>query len=184
MGRKHAFAVAVLFSIAAVGGAYATMQTVDLGASAADVPVVADSAVAKREKKLDQWEQALKQAARKHTPKLPKIPKFNPVAIPEVPPLDLGSVGPAALPQPPSPPNKGTPKPAAPKKPQSGASGAEAPQSGASGAEAPQTGSSEPPPAGTIQVNPDPVVTYVQGDAAGTSEPTAETELEDEGRGP
>ena len=179
MGRKHAFVVAVLFAVAAVGGAYATMQTLDLGAAAASAPTaVAGDAIGAREKKLNRWEQALRKAARKHPPKLPEIPKFAPVAIPEVPPLDLGSAGSAALPQqPPSPPTKSKPKPAAPKTPS-----AKPPEAAQEPAAEPPT-EAAPPPAATIPPGPDPIINYAPANgtpSGGGGHTEAEAEVEGE----
>jgi hypothetical protein len=71
MNRKHGLFLAVALGLAAVAGTYAAMQTTDLGAQAASV---SEQEIAAADKRLDEQEAALRRAARKRPPKLPKLP--------------------------------------------------------------------------------------------------------------
>jgi hypothetical protein len=81
MNRKHGLFLAVALGLAAVAGTYAAMQTTDLGAQAASV---SEQEIAAADKRLDEQEAALRRAARKRPPKLPKLPPRAqaPVAVP------------------------------------------------------------------------------------------------------
>jgi uncharacterized membrane protein YgcG len=109
MARKHAFILAIALGLAATVGAVAAVNTAQLGKPQAKASTVAvqSAALQKRTRLLDRQEAALKQAFAKRPPKLPKVPKFAPVAMPAPAPVQVStppapaSAPPAAAPAPP-----------------------------------------------------------------------------------
>ena len=71
MDRRHGLFIAVAIGLAAIAGTYAALQTTDLGAQAA---TSSEKEIAAADVRLDQQEAALRRAARKRPPKLPKLP--------------------------------------------------------------------------------------------------------------
>jgi hypothetical protein len=101
MARKHAFILAIALGLAATVGAVAAVNTAQLGKPQAKASTVATQNVAlrKRTTLLDRQEAALKKALTKHPPKLPRVPKFAPVAMPSAPaPVQVAAAPTAAPP--------------------------------------------------------------------------------------
>jgi hypothetical protein len=71
MERRHGFFLATALGLAAIAGSYAAMQTTDLGAQAASV---SQKEIAAADVRLDKQEAALRRAAKKRPPRLPKLP--------------------------------------------------------------------------------------------------------------
>jgi hypothetical protein len=71
MDRRHGLFIAVAIGLAAIAGTYAALQTTDLGAQAA---TSSEKEIAAADVRLDEQEAALRRAARKRPPKLPKLP--------------------------------------------------------------------------------------------------------------
>ena len=77
MDRRHGLFIAVAIGLAAIAGTYAALQTTDLGAQAA---TSSEKEIAAADVRLDEQEAALRRAARKRPPKLPKLPARVPAA--------------------------------------------------------------------------------------------------------
>ncbi len=75
MNRRHGLFLAVAIGLAAIAGTYAALQTTDLGAQAA---TLSEQQIAEADVRLDKQEAALRRAARKRPPKLPKLPAEAP----------------------------------------------------------------------------------------------------------
>jgi hypothetical protein len=71
MNRRHGLFLAVAIGLAAIAGTYAALQTTDLGAQAA---TLSEKEIAAADIRLDKQEAALRRAARKRPPRLPKLP--------------------------------------------------------------------------------------------------------------
>ncbi len=71
MDRKHGLFIALAIGLAAIAGTYAALQTTDLGAQAA---TSSEKEIAAADVRLDEQEAALRRAAKKRPPKLPKLP--------------------------------------------------------------------------------------------------------------
>jgi hypothetical protein len=71
MDRRHGLFIALAIGLAAIAGTYAAFQTTDLGAQAA---TSSEKEIAAADVRLDEQEAALRRAARKKPPKLPKLP--------------------------------------------------------------------------------------------------------------
>lgn len=71
MDRRHGLFIAVAIGLAAIAGTYAALQTTDLGAQAA---TSSEQEIAAADVRLDRQEAALRKAARKRPPRLPKLP--------------------------------------------------------------------------------------------------------------
>lgn len=71
MNRKHGLFIAVAIGLAAIAGTYAALQTTDLGAQAA---TVSQQEIAAADVQLDKQDAALRRAAKKRPPRLPKLP--------------------------------------------------------------------------------------------------------------
>jgi hypothetical protein len=71
MNRRHGLFLAVAIGLAAIAGTYAALQTTDLGAQAA---TLSEQQIAEADVRLDKQEAALRRAAKKRPPKLPKLP--------------------------------------------------------------------------------------------------------------
>jgi hypothetical protein len=71
MDRRHGLFIAVAIGLAAIAGTYAALQTTDLGAQAA---TSSEKEIAAADVRLDKQEAALRRAAKKRPPKLPKLP--------------------------------------------------------------------------------------------------------------
>ena len=71
MDRRHGLFIALAIGLAAIAGTYAALQTTDLGAQAA---TTSEKEIAAADVRLDEQEAALRRAARKRPPKLPKLP--------------------------------------------------------------------------------------------------------------
>lgn len=95
MGRKHAIAVALLLAGGAVSGTAAAMRTVRLGAAASAPARVPDTVIAARRARLDRSAASLTRARLAHSPALPPVPHYAPVAIPAVPPARVPASAPA-----------------------------------------------------------------------------------------
>ena len=87
MARKHAFVIALALGLAAAVGGFAAVSTARLGQPQAKASTLAaqSAALAKRTKLLDRQDVALRRALARRTPRLPKMPKFAPVATPPAP---------------------------------------------------------------------------------------------------
>src|SRR5688500_2146451 len=71
MDRRHGLFIALAIGLAAIAGTYAALQTTDLGAQAA---TSSEKEIAAADVRLDKQEAALRRAATKRPPKLPKLP--------------------------------------------------------------------------------------------------------------
>ena len=71
MDRRHGLFIAVAIGLAAIAGTYAALQTTDLGAQAA---TSSEQEIAAADLRLDKQEAALRRAAKKRPPRLPKLP--------------------------------------------------------------------------------------------------------------
>lgn len=72
MNRRHGLFIAFAIGLAAIAGTYAALQTTDLGAQAA---TVSEKEIAAADVRLDKQEAALRRAARKRPPRLPRLPE-------------------------------------------------------------------------------------------------------------
>jgi hypothetical protein len=71
MKRTHGLVLAVAIGLAAIAGTYAALQTTDLGAQAS---TMSKHEVAAAQVRLNKQEAALRRAAAKRPPQLPKLP--------------------------------------------------------------------------------------------------------------
>ena len=83
MARSKAFVVSVAVAVTAVVAAGAAIQLVRLGPSPLKAALAPASAVANRQSKLDQLGASLARARRAKPPKLPAVPRFPHVVIPD-----------------------------------------------------------------------------------------------------
>jgi hypothetical protein len=106
MARKHAFILAIALGLAATVGALAAVDTAQLGKPQAKPSTVAAQNVALRKRTglLDRQQAALKRALAKRPPRLPKVPKFAPVAMPAPAPAQVAA--PASAPAPAAAPSQ------------------------------------------------------------------------------
>lgn len=72
MDRRHGLFIAIAIGLAAIAGTYAAFQTTDLGVQA---KTASQEEIAAADVRLDRQEAALRRAARKRPPKLPKLPR-------------------------------------------------------------------------------------------------------------
>ncbi len=87
MRKAHVFVVSSLLAGSVVAGALAAMKTAHLGAAASKPATVATGVIAAQQGTLDRWSMSLGKALKAKPPALPKVPHFDPVAIPAVPSL-------------------------------------------------------------------------------------------------
>jgi hypothetical protein len=87
MTRTHALILSLFIGFAAGAGALAAVQTVHLGQPSAAASASKSQTVAlrARAKMLDREQIALRRALAKKPPRLPKVPKFAPVAAAPAP---------------------------------------------------------------------------------------------------
>ena len=99
MNRRHGLFIAVAIGLAAIAGTYAALQTTDLGAQAATVSA---KEIAAADQQLDKQEAALRRAAKKRPPRLPKLPaKAERPAAAEAPAVAPAAAPAASAPAPP-----------------------------------------------------------------------------------
>ncbi len=85
MNRRHAVVISLLLSLSVVAGASAVVRTAHVGRPGPTVDRASDAAVAQRRNRLDRWAASLSKAEEARPPKLPQVPRFAPVSIPQMP---------------------------------------------------------------------------------------------------
>ena len=95
MNRAHGLVLAVAIGLAAAAGTYAALQTTDLGAKAS---TLSQQQVTAANARLDKRQAALRHAAAKHPPRLPKLP--HKISAPAPAPAAAPAAAPAPAPTP------------------------------------------------------------------------------------
>ena len=171
MRRTHAAAVSVVLAVAGVAGAFAATKTLELGKAAEEASAAPDDQIAESEQKLDEWETSLQEAAAAKPPKLPKLPKFDPVQMPKAVPITFPAVPAVTVPKPAAAPKApgssgGGKTPAA-----AGGSGAATAAggggSGSTGGSGGNTGSGGKAAKTPGTKTPEPIIQYVQEEEEG-----------------
>jgi hypothetical protein len=92
--RSHALAVSLLLGVATATGAYAVVQTGNIGHASTKPEVATDAAIAARSRKLDAWQASLRKALAQRPPALPPLNRYaavtgarSPVAMAPLPAL-------------------------------------------------------------------------------------------------
>jgi hypothetical protein len=101
MARKHALIVAVVLGLAAAVGAVAAIKTAGLGQAQANASSTPSQSaqLLRRTRLLDRQEAALRRAVVRRPPKLPRVPRFAPVAAPTPAPASPVAAAPPAAPR-------------------------------------------------------------------------------------
>lgn len=104
MRRTNAVVIALMLGAAVAFGSFAALKTARVGTVSAHKSTVPHWKIAKRRHALNRMERSLRVALRTHPPRLPKVPKFAPVATPSAAPAPapVSAPGPAAAPAPPA----------------------------------------------------------------------------------
>jgi len=96
MRSTHRITLAVALAVSAVAGTAAATQTVHLGADAKEAPAISASALAAQKAKLAAADRSIDTALAARPPALPKVPEFDPLGEPSVPPVVVTRVVPVA----------------------------------------------------------------------------------------
>ena len=96
MRSTHRIIVAVALAVSAAAGTAAATRTVDLGADSKEATPISASALAAQKAKLAVADRSIDRALAARPPALPKIPRFDPLGNPSVPPLVVTRVVPVA----------------------------------------------------------------------------------------
>ncbi len=96
MRSTHRITLAVALAVSAVAGTAAATQTVHLGADAKEAPPISAKVLAAQKAKLAATDRSIDAALAARPPALPKVPKFEPLGEPSVPPLVVTRVVPVA----------------------------------------------------------------------------------------